>query len=90
MMEDILDRLCRTCHCTPDELRSRNKQSNIADARRMFCYILNKDGMHPAAIGSLILRDRTTVIYLIKKTAALLEVRDKETIKVLDKLAINV
>lgn len=89
-VEETLSEICMKFHCSCDDVKGRSKQGNVADARRLFCYIMRKDGMHPNEIGKMIFRDRTTVIGAIKKTVSLLEVKDKETIEILKSLDIEI
>lgn len=61
--------VCREHGVTPKELFSENRQRHLVDARAKLARKLSAKGLGPAAIGRLMNRDHSTILYLLRRPA---------------------
>ena len=62
---------------TEEAMRTRSRKAPLPEARQMEWFILYMDGESPESIAAKFDRDRTTVIYGVKKIAGLLTIDRK-------------
>jgi len=64
---DIMEIVARESAVTVDEILSKTRIQNIAEARQLFCYVVRERfGMPFAKIGRIIHRDHATVLHSMK------------------------
>ena len=76
---NILQAVAKEYGVTVDDIMSNSRRSDIAEARQMsMCLFAEASGYEPERIGRMFRRNRTTVIYAIRKMRDLASV-DKRT-----------
>ena len=76
---DILHAVAEEYGVSVDDIMSNSRRSDIAEARQMsMCLFAETSGYEPERIGRVFRRNRTTVIYAIRKMRGLASV-DKRT-----------
>ena len=76
---NILQAVAKEYGVSVDDIMSNSRRSDIAEARQMsMCLFAEASGYEPERIGRMFRRDRTTVIYAIRKMRDLASV-DKRT-----------
>lgn len=76
---DILQAVAKEYGVSVDDIMSNSRRSDISEARQMsMCLFAETSGYEPERIGSIFGRNRTTVIYAIRKMRDLASV-DKRT-----------
>ena len=77
-MKEIEQAVCSIYNITSEELRKGKRVLNVADARKLFCYICALKGFTHQAISDYLQHKRTTVTKRIQVAGELMSV-DKET-----------
>ncbi len=77
--EKIVEEVSRTYNVSVDEIYSRKKSANIAHARQIAIYIINKVmNISSTEIGKKFNRDHTTVLYTVEVIEDALKINDAE------------
>lgn len=65
------------CGVTPEAVLSAKRDKELTEARAVVCVLASREGIHPGDIARALNRDRTTVLFHIKKTATGLPANDR-------------
>lgn len=65
--EEILEIISRNCNVTIEDIMSKTRVREIAEARQLFCYVIREKFGYPLSkVGRLVNRDHATAIHSIK------------------------
>ncbi|MDD3079112.1 MAG: helix-turn-helix domain-containing protein [Paludibacter sp.] len=76
----------KACGYSFEELIQPCKMAPVTWYRQIMMYVMSQEGLSAKSIGRLTHRDRTTVLYSLRRVQELIDVKDKFTIRVIDKL----
>jgi chromosomal replication initiation ATPase DnaA len=84
----LLSRVASVNGYTVEQIKSKDKTAGIVIVRHIFCWYAVRNGYSYPEIARVIGRHRTAVMHSEKVISGFLQVRDKRTIAIIEKIAL--